>query len=126
MSARHKVGLSLLSIVLGWAVGGAGFFLYARVFWGGFADVALVVVWTLPFVIMGWLVFFLPLVLVVNDGSGLIRFPAFALVGSVVALVAFFLLVGWWLPLWRESVAYLIHPALTGAVAGAVYSLRSS
>ena len=125
MSTRQKVGLSLLATAIGWAVGGAGFLLYASVIWSSLADVAVVIAWTLPFVLVGWLGFFLPLILLLNDDSGLVRFPAFALVGSVAAVAVFFLLVGWWLPLWRESVAYLIHPAVTGAAAGTVYSLKA-
>jgi len=120
-AALVRIGLSLVATIVGLGVASLVFALHAWGVWGSMADVGVVLSWAALFGLAGWALFVVPLILVVPDDSVLVRWPAFSIVGLVVGLVAFWLLVGWWLPLWQESVAYLVHPALTGGVVGAVY-----
>jgi hypothetical protein len=123
MTVRRRTGVSLVATVCGWVAGGLWFSTYAWLIWGDLADVGIVVAWTTPFVLASWVVFFWPLVLLIDETNRLFRFPEFSFVGGAVGIIAFMLLIGWWAPLWRESYAYLAYPAISGAVAGTVYSL---
>jgi len=123
---KGKVCTSLYSALCGWAAGAVSFSGYALIVWRRLDDIDSVIGWTLPFVLAGWLFFFLPIVLVIDGRRRLFRFPEFMLVGAIVGLAAFMLLVGWWTSLWRQSYVYLVDAGVTGAVAGMVYSRMST
>lgn len=119
---KKLIWRSLLSTACGWITGNLCFIAYASVAWGRFTNVEVVIFWTIPFVVLGWLFFFLPLILVIDRRNAFFSLPAFTLAGAAIGTIAFLFLVGWWAPLWEQSYAYLIHPAVTGGVAAAVYS----
>ena len=122
MPRRSRALVSFLAVIIGWTAGTGLFLLTAWLVWGSFADVDVVVLWTIPFAAIGWLVFFLPIAFFFEPRGAVFTFPAFAFVGACLGVVAFALLVGWWAPLWQESYVYLAHPAVLGFVAGTVYS----
>jgi hypothetical protein len=100
--------------------------LYAGVAWGSFANPGAIIQGTIPFTLLGWICFFVPLIVIVDSNNGLFRLPLFTLVGGLGGLLAFLALVAWWLPLLEHSYAYLIHPAITGMVAATVYAAAVS
>jgi len=122
MRSLARVGFSLVATVVGLITASVVFAAYAWTTWGSLADVDVVLLWAALFGALGWLVFFVPLILVLPHDGRFVRWPTFTIVGIVLGLAAFWLLVGWWAPLWHGSMAYLVHPAVTGGVAGAVYA----
>ena len=123
MSRSSRALVSFLAVTVGWIAGTGLFLLTAWIVWGSFVDVDAVIIWTIPFTWIGWAIFFLPIALVFEPRGVVFTFPAFGLVGGFLGVVAFFLLVGWWAPLWQQSYVYVAHPAVMGFVAATVYSL---
>jgi hypothetical protein len=119
---RKLIWTSLIATACGWIAGNLFFIAYAGLVWGSFTDVEVVVFWTTPFALLSWLFFFIPLIFMTDYRSVLLRLPVFTFVGALVGITSFLVLVGWWAPLWQESYAYLIHPAVTGAAAATAYS----
>src|SRR5438552_18060083 len=119
---KELIWRSLFSTGCGWITGNLFFVGYAWLAWGRLTDVEVVIFWTIPFAVLGWLFFFIPLIVIIDCQNGLFRLPIFTFVGAFVGTLTFLVLVGWWAPLWRESYAYLIHPAVTGAATATAYS----
>jgi len=113
---------SLFSTGCGWIIGNLFFISYAWLVWGSLTDVEVIMFWTIPCAVLGWLFFFVPLIVIIDRENGLFRLPIFTIVGAFAGTIAFLVLVGWWAPLWEESYAYLIHPAVTGGTTATIYS----
>lgn len=120
MKAR-KLVLSLLSMVGGWLAG----FLYNIVFLiirqGYPTDGASILYWTGVFIFIAWVIFVIPLVLLLPEKSRMFSIRSAPLAWACYGLIAFLILLGWWTPLWKES-HFLLYACVVGTTAGFLYA----
>ena len=80
---------SLLSTICGWITGSLFFMIYAGLAWGSLTHIDVFILGTIPFTVLGWMFFFVPLILIVDGSSGLFRLPMFTFVGVLGGIIAF-------------------------------------
>lgn len=118
-----RVLRSFISVLAGWAAGFLYYVIYMTFLtpWGRPTDVEAILFWSGIFVAIGWLLVVLPLILLLDESSDLLRFPRAVVFGAVLGLMLFLALVGWWTGFWSE-VLYLGYAVFVGAITGGTYA----
>jgi hypothetical protein len=119
----RKILLSLLSVLIGWAVGFAYFILssYLLSSWQKPIDMEAILFWTAIFVLVAWFIFVIPYVFLVNESNDLFDLRWAPIIGALSGLIAFILLVGGWTDFWEEPL-YLGYAVVIGATSALCYS----
>lgn len=117
-----KLAASLVAAAIGWI---SGFLVYVAYMtfltpWERPTDSEAILFWTAIFISLSWLLFLVPLVLLLNESASVLRFPKSALLGGIAGVFLFLGLVGWWTGFWEDSL-FLSYAAVVGAATGAVY-----
>lgn len=97
--------------LVGWATDGLG--------WK--SDMDSIALWTGVFAVFGWLLTFVPIVLIVRGSSSLYSVAVFPWVGAFMGLLSFAILLSWWMPLWRHWF-YALYPGIVGFSAALVFT----
>jgi hypothetical protein len=118
----RRIALSLAAVVLGWAAAYSYFEVAQLLIQGRITDVAAMLFWPALFVAAGWIVFVLPVVVLIRPTAWLFSPSRAWLFGGLAGLMAFFLLLSWWTPFWK-SLWYLGFSFIVGAVSCTVYSM---
>ena len=115
-----RIAASAVATALGWTAAYAAFASVEYAVSGRVTDTVPVLFWTGVFVAIGWLVVFVPLVVVVRTDSAVFRPLTFGTIGAALAMGLFAALVAWWTGLWA-SWPYWLFAAVVGFVAASVY-----
>jgi hypothetical protein len=124
LSAR--LGRSVVAMFLGWVVASLTFMVCLYSYQRSFTDLVPVLFWMALFVVVGWLIVFLPLIAFIPDKSQLLSSRRLPLLGALLGPVIYFLLIGRVFlsrPL-SEGLPYHIQSIIIGAVAGWFYGRR--
>jgi hypothetical protein len=119
-----RILTSLGATLAGWGAGFFSYALYGMLSRRAATDLGAMLFWPGLFILMGWLVIFLPILRLVPSGHRLFSPLVFPLVGAALGLSAFFSLVAWWTGFGRFPI-FPLYAAVAGGVAAAVYAFAN-
>ena len=120
-----KIVFSLVSVVVGWVASICVFSLYEFIISGWKwppHNLESFVLWSGLFTFMGWNLFCLPLVVVLESLKVKIPPKKIPWIGAGYSVFVYGLLVAWWSGLWRDVFTFVLAGVL-GFTAGLFYSL---